>query len=111
MRPCPCTEPHQRRRVVLTGGPGAGKTAVLEATADWGNPAIVPCDRGTVGASAYWPGPGDFWAEVGTTLQEQSRRYDAFITCGRRAWRADTIGETRSGSSRPARRRSSMSAS
>jgi predicted ATPase len=30
MRACACTEPHQRRRIVLTGGPGAGKTAVLE---------------------------------------------------------------------------------
>ena len=27
---CPCSEPHQRKRIVLTGGPGAGKTAVLE---------------------------------------------------------------------------------
>ena len=27
---CECSEIHQRRRVVLTGGPGAGKTAVLE---------------------------------------------------------------------------------
>jgi predicted ATPase len=27
---CECTESHERRRVVLTGGPGAGKTAVLE---------------------------------------------------------------------------------
>jgi predicted ATPase len=26
---CECTEPHPRRRIVLTGGPGAGKTAVL----------------------------------------------------------------------------------
>jgi predicted ATPase len=25
-----CREPHEQRRVVLTGGPGAGKTAVLE---------------------------------------------------------------------------------
>ena len=30
MRPCDCAEPHERRRIVLTGGPGAGKTAVLE---------------------------------------------------------------------------------
>lgn len=30
MIPCACSEPHGRRRVVLTGGPGAGKTAVLE---------------------------------------------------------------------------------
>jgi predicted ATPase len=30
MKPCNCTLPHQRRRIVLTGGPGAGKTAVLE---------------------------------------------------------------------------------
>ena len=30
MVPCECAEAHERRRVVLTGGPGAGKTAVLE---------------------------------------------------------------------------------
>ena len=30
MSDCRCAQPHQRRRVVLTGGPGAGKTAVLE---------------------------------------------------------------------------------
>jgi predicted ATPase len=30
MNPCACSEQHQRRRIVLTGGPGAGKTAVLE---------------------------------------------------------------------------------
>jgi predicted ATPase len=30
MRACECDAPHDRRRVVLTGGPGAGKTAVLE---------------------------------------------------------------------------------
>ncbi len=27
---CDCTRPHERKRIVLTGGPGAGKTAVLE---------------------------------------------------------------------------------
>lgn len=27
---CTCTHPHARKRIVLTGGPGAGKTAVLE---------------------------------------------------------------------------------
>lgn len=30
MKSCACREPHPLRRVVLTGGPGAGKTAVLE---------------------------------------------------------------------------------
>jgi predicted ATPase len=30
MATCDCNEPHERRRIVLTGGPGAGKTAVLE---------------------------------------------------------------------------------
>ena len=30
MRVCDCTGPHVKRRVVLTGGPGAGKTAILE---------------------------------------------------------------------------------
>ena len=27
---CPCTKVHEHRRIVLTGGPGAGKTALLE---------------------------------------------------------------------------------
>lgn len=30
MHHCECQEQHLRRRIVLTGGPGAGKTAVLE---------------------------------------------------------------------------------
>lgn len=30
MKPCDCEEQHQTRRIVLTGGPGAGKTAILE---------------------------------------------------------------------------------
>ena len=30
MRSCACTRRHDARRIVLTGGPGAGKTAVLE---------------------------------------------------------------------------------
>lgn len=30
MNPCNCPLPHETRRVVLTGGPGAGKTALLE---------------------------------------------------------------------------------
>lgn len=30
MKPCDCMERHPKRRVVLTGGPGAGKSAVLE---------------------------------------------------------------------------------
>jgi predicted ATPase len=117
------------RRIVLTGGPGAGKTAVLElfrqagacahvaqlpeaagivygggfprnhdlavrragqraifrvqreleATTEGANPAIVLCDRGTVDGVAYWPGPGDLFAEVGTTLEEELRRYDVVI--------------------------------
>lgn len=128
MKPCACSELHQPRHVVLTGGPGAGKTAVLElirqsfcvhvrvlpeaagivfgggfprgqrggllqaaqraifyvqreleSAADSENPAVVLCDRGTVDGSAYWPGPGELWASVGTTLAEQLRRYHAVI--------------------------------
>lgn len=30
MQTCDCNERHDLRRIVLTGGPGAGKTAVLE---------------------------------------------------------------------------------
>ena len=128
IRACNCTESHEQRRVVLTGGPGAGKTALpelvrqsfcphvtvlaesagivfgggfpraedvrirraaqraiffvqreLEATADGSNAAIVLCDRGTVDGAAYWPGPGDLWSAVGTTLEEQLGRYAAVI--------------------------------
>src|ERR1041385_2475972 len=120
MTSCGCDELHAPRRIVLTGGPGAGKTAVLElirqafcshvkvlpesagivftggfprgdttellraaqrtifymqreleAVGDCGNPAIVICDRGTVDGGAYWPGEGDLWTSVGTTLEEQ----------------------------------------
>lgn len=125
---CHCAGPHPRRRVVLTGGPGAGKTAVLElvhqsfckhvkvlpesagivfgggfprseegeglravqraifyvqreleATGDTTDAAIVLCDRGTIDGAAYWPGPDDLFSAVGTTLEEQLRRYDAVI--------------------------------
>jgi predicted ATPase len=128
MKACDCNEPHERRRVVLTGGPGAGKTAVLEliqqsfcvhvkvlpesagivfgggfprgerpallqaaqraifyvqreleSAAESENAAVTLCDRGTVDGGAYWPGPGDLWSAVGTTLAEQLRRYDAVV--------------------------------
>jgi predicted ATPase len=127
-RTCECGEPHLRRRIVLTGGPGAGKTAVLElvrqsfcrhvrvlpesagivfgggfprgdddvlrraaqrviffvqreleGVADAGPPAVVICDRGTVDGAAYWPGPDDLWASVGTTRAAELARYDAVI--------------------------------
>lgn len=133
---CGCAEPHVPRRVVLTGGPGAGKTALLDAIrnslcihvqvlpeaaglvfgggfprhedlacrraaqraiyhvqrelescADTHNPAIILCDRGSVDGLAYWPAsteepsddPGDLWASVGTTQEQEISRYDAVI--------------------------------
>lgn len=126
---CQCAATHDRRRVVLTGGPGAGKTAVLELirqsfcehvrvlpeaasvifgggfpreddpecrraaqraifyvqrelenAGDSHNPTIVLCDRGTLDGLAYWPGSvDDFLSSVGTTLDEQTARYDAVI--------------------------------
>lgn len=128
MNACSCIEPHERRRIVLTGGPGAGKTAVLELIrqyfcahvkvlpesagivfgggfprgqtgeirraaqraifyvqrelemgTDADDPAIVLCDRGTLDGVAYWPNGGDLLSAVGTTLDEQLRRYDAVI--------------------------------
>ena len=128
MRACACTRPHDTRRIVLTGGPGAGKTAVLELVRrqfcahvrvlpeaagivfgggfprstlprecrpaqraiyfvqreleqldDGVNAAVVVCDRGTVDGAAYWPGPGDFFAAVGTSKEREMSRYDAVI--------------------------------
>jgi predicted ATPase len=41
---------------------------------------ILLCDRGTVDGAAYWPGqPEEFFSEVGTTLMDELRRYDAVI--------------------------------
>jgi predicted ATPase len=128
MRQCECTERHPLKKIVVTGGPGAGKTAVLElirrslcehvhvvresagvvfgggfprtadldgrraaqraifyvqreleAAACSANAAILLCDRATVDGVAYWAGPGELWATVGTTLSEQIARYDAVI--------------------------------
>lgn len=128
MNHCVCGAPHEPRKIVLTGGPGAGKTAFLElirhsfcrhvkvlpeaagiifgggfprekgrgvrraaqraiffvqreleAAALCSDAALVLCDRGTVDGAAYWPGPGDMFSSVGTTLEEQLKRYDAVI--------------------------------
>jgi len=128
MRGCSCTAKHRTRRIVLTGGPGAGKTAVLELLAhevcahvfisreaagilfsggfprghDAGmrraaqraiyhvqleiedmladaNAAAILFDRGVVDGSAYWPGPGDYWKEVGSTREQALARYDAVV--------------------------------
>ena len=125
---CECDGVHQPRRVVLTGGPGAGKTAALEVirqafcehvvvlpeaagilfaggfprtqhpvhrraaqraiyhvqreleeTTAAVHPAVILCDRGTVDGRAYWPGPDDFWPQVGTTLEAELSRYDVVI--------------------------------
>jgi predicted ATPase len=128
MSECTCTRTHRSRRIVLTGGPGAGKTAVLElvrramchhvhvlpesagivfgggfprearaavlrpaqraiyyvqreleATTAADDHAIVVCDRGTLDGLAYWPGPDDLLASVGTVLGDELERYDAVI--------------------------------
>jgi predicted ATPase len=128
MNSCQCTARHAPLRVVVTGGPGAGKTAVLEvirramchhvqvlpesagilfgggfprgttpelrrpaqraiyyvqreleATALAGDHALVMCDRGTIDGLAYWPGPGDMFASVATSLAAELARYHAVI--------------------------------
>ncbi|MBK8172334.1 MAG: ATP-binding protein [Sandaracinaceae bacterium] len=50
MATCHCNERHTRRRVVLTGGPGAGKTAVLELArrAFCGHVQILPEAAGII---------------------------------------------------------------
>jgi predicted ATPase len=129
MHDCGCKLVHTPKRIVLTGGPGAGKTAVLElvrqhfcrhvdvlpesasilfaggfrrgssvaaraaaqrtifhvqrgleavAEAE-SQAAIVLCDRGTIDGLAYWPGPGDFFAEMGVDRGLELERYHAVI--------------------------------
>jgi predicted ATPase len=42
---------------------------------------VLLCDRGTVDGAAYWPSndPNEFFAELGTTLDLELRRYDAVL--------------------------------
>lgn len=41
---------------------------------------ILLCDRGTIDGAAYWPGPpSEFFAHLGTTLENELLRYDAVI--------------------------------
>lgn len=95
MLPCGCALHPSTKRIVLTGGPGAGKTAVLElirqraaqraiffvqreleASYDGGDAAVVLCDRGTIDGIAYWPGPDDLFASVGADRAIELGRYD-----------------------------------
>jgi len=124
---CGCRAVHAPRKVVITGGPGAGKTAVIELIRQAfcahvgvvqesagvvfgggfprrGEPAVLRatqraiyyvqreleaiatpgaaitlCDRGTVDGAAYWPGPGELWTEVGSTIAAELARYDVVI--------------------------------
>jgi predicted ATPase len=122
----------EMKRIVLTGGPGAGKTVISRAIAAenserfvlvpeaatqvydalqtrWdkldlagrrdvqrkiyrlqvdqedrtaaANPSkTLLLDRGTIDGAAYWPeGPEDYWRDVGSTLQNELKRYDAVI--------------------------------
>jgi predicted ATPase len=122
----------QPKRIVLTGGPGAGKTVISSILAQR-HPerlVLVPeaatqvydrlgtrwdrldlagrrdvqrriywlqleqeeriasqqpgktmlLDRGTVDGAAYWPeGPADYWRDLGTTLEQELKRYGAVI--------------------------------
>ncbi len=41
---------------------------------------VLICDRGTIDGAAYWPdGPDDFFAHMGTSLEEELQRYNAVL--------------------------------
>ncbi len=50
MTTCPCSAQHEPKRIVLTGGPGAGKTAVLELVRQYfcRHVAVLPESAGIV---------------------------------------------------------------
>jgi len=59
--PCACRDPHPLRRVVLTGGPGAGKTAVLEVIRQslCEHVKVVPESASIVFGGGFPRGPSD----------------------------------------------------
>lgn len=126
----PINNNHQQCRVVLTGGPGGGKTTAAdlyrreigeqvvivpeaatllysggfprvgepdvrratqqaiyhvqvnleEAQAAFYQNRVLVCDRGTIDSAIYWPGdPREFFAIVGSSLEQELHRYDAVI--------------------------------
>jgi predicted ATPase len=41
---------------------------------------VLLCDRGTIDGAAYWPGTAeDYFSAMGTTLEDELRRYDAVL--------------------------------
>jgi predicted ATPase len=41
---------------------------------------VLLCDRGTIDGAAYWPqGSGDFFQNMGTSLEQELGRYDAVV--------------------------------
>lgn len=126
----PINNNHQQCRVVLTGGPGGGKTTAAdlyrreigeqvvivpeaatllysggfprvgepdvrratqraiyhvqvnleEAQAAYYQNRVLVCDRGTIDSAIYWPGdPKEFFATVGSSIEQELDRYDAVI--------------------------------
>jgi predicted ATPase len=59
MSDCGCTHVHQPHRIVLTGGPGAGKTAVLEVLrrASCGHVLVLPESAGLIFRGGFPRGP------------------------------------------------------
>jgi predicted ATPase len=59
-RTCLCNQRHDRRRVVLTGGPGAGKTALLELVRQsfCAHVKVLPEAAGIVFGGGFPRGPG-----------------------------------------------------
>ena len=90
-------------RIVVTGGPGGGKTTAADLfRREIGDRVVIVPEAATIlfqggfprspkplaqrfaqtaiDGAAYWPGePGDYFAAIGTTHEAELRRYDAVI--------------------------------
>lgn len=89
---CEGKEPHDRRRIVLTGGPGAGKTAVLERRYFCKHIDALPesarilfggglrRETTVLGRAASRRAIfHDSWSSLGTVREREFQRYDAVI--------------------------------
>lgn len=88
-RPCSCKQKnHESKLVVLTGGPGAGKTAVLESAkrAFCEHVAVLPEAAGIVFGGGFWRLASETGREAAQRAIFHVQRETEFIVTSEKKW-------------------------